>query len=129
MHISVGIIIKDDSGKILMIDRKVYPYGWGCPAGHADKEETPEMAIKREAKEEVGLKIKDVKLLYEEYIPWNECVKGERGHYWYVYTALDWKGKEIRNKREVKDLQWIPLHQIKNLNLEPIWKYWLEKFL
>ncbi len=56
MHTSVGIIIKNNSDKILMIDRAAYPYGWACPAGHIDARETPSQAAKRETWEERSTK-------------------------------------------------------------------------
>lgn len=129
MHTSVGAIIKNKEGKILMIDRAAFPYGWACPAGHVDNEkgETPEQALVREVREEVNLDVVKYKLLIHEYVDWNECVKGVRGHDWYVYEVLKWSGEVKRNLRETKDIGWFTVEEIKRLNLEKIWKYWFEK--
>lgn len=127
MHTSVGIIIKDDTGKILMIDRAVSPYGWACPAGHVDKGETPKQAAIRETREEVNVGIKELKLLHEEYVNWSECVKGVKGHHWYVYKATDWTGQEKGDEYETKDIGWFSPEEIKNLKLETVWEYWFQQ--
>lgn len=127
MHISVGVVIKDRSDKILMIDRAAYPYGWACPAGHVDEDETPEQAAARESREEVNIEIKKLKLLHEEYVDWNECVKGIKGHYWYIYKAINWTGQEKRSQQETKNIGWFSAADAKKLKLEPVWEYWFQK--
>ena len=126
MHRSVGAIIKKNS-KILMIDRAYFPFGWACPAGHIDDDETPEQALIREVKEETSLDIKTYKLLIHEFVSWNECVQGVKGHDWYVYEVGEWQGKVMQNKREEKAVGWFNRHQIKKLELEEIWQYWFKK--
>jgi ADP-ribose pyrophosphatase YjhB (NUDIX family) len=37
IYLSVGAVIRNSEGKILMIDRLKTPYGFACPAGHIDK--------------------------------------------------------------------------------------------
>ncbi len=143
MHISVGAIIRIKHGaippngtihsnwnkedKILMLDRAYFPFGWACPAGHADKGENPEQALKREIKEETGLKIKTYKLLIHEFVEWNKCVKGVKGHDWYVYEVGEWQGEIKQNKREVKEIDWFNPDEIKKLELEQVWSYWFKK--
>lgn len=58
--LAVDIIIElaDQPGRpILLIKRKNPPYGWALPGGFVDVGETLEQAAKREAEEEVSLKI------------------------------------------------------------------------
>ncbi len=127
MHKTVGAIIKNKKGEILMIDRAYFPFGWACPAGHADEGETTAQTLIREVKEESNLDIKKFKLLFHEYIPWNECVQGVVGHDWYLYEVEDWVGEIAGDKQETKGIGWYSMEDIKNLNLEEIWKYWFEK--
>ena len=91
-HRSVGAIIKDKKGRILMLDRKKPPLGWACPAGHVEKDEDLEVAVAREVLEETGLEIGERLLLIREYVPWNKCSKGAKGHDWIVYEVLEWSG-------------------------------------
>ena len=66
--ISVGaLILKGD--KVLLHHRTDYDM-WDLPSGSMEKNETIIQALKREVKEETGLKIKPVKLIgvYQNYI-------------------------------------------------------------
>lgn len=49
--------------EIVLIRRKNEPYGWALPGGFVDIGETVEQAVAREALEETGLTITDLKLV------------------------------------------------------------------
>lgn len=125
-HKSVGAIIRKNN-KILMIDRKIYPFGWACPAGHIDSGETAAKALKREVKEETGLEVLKYKLLIHEFVDWNKCNRGVKGHDWCVYEVFEWEGRVRQNKREEKKIGWINIKKIKSLGLEKVWEHWFEK--
>lgn len=125
MHRSVAAIIRKDN-KVLMIDRVNFPPGWACPAGHIEEGETPEFALSREVKEEVGLDVKNFKLVLHEFIPWNECKRGVRGHDFFVYEVTDWEGKAESNF-EAKGMKWISKDEIENIKLEEVWEYFVKK--
>ena len=110
-----------------MIDRAVLPWGWACVAGHIDEGETPEQAITREVKEEVGLDVKKHKLLLHEFVEWNYCSKGVCGHDCYLFEIPQWSGKVKISKREVKEFAWLAPKEISKLELEKVWKYWFDK--
>ncbi|HAJ32977.1 MAG TPA: NUDIX hydrolase [Candidatus Atribacteria bacterium] len=61
----VAVIVRDDSGKILLIKRKIEPCKgeWALPSGFMETEETPTQAALRELAEETGLKGKYKKLI------------------------------------------------------------------
>lgn len=127
MHRSVAAIIKNEKNEILMLDRKNFPFGWACPAGHVEEDEEPEEAMKREVQEETGLNVKKYKLVVHEFLEWNECKRGERGHDFFVYEVSGWGGEIHQNKLESNDLKWQSVSEIKNLKLEPAWEYFLNK--
>lgn len=56
----VDILIEMDEG-IVLIKRKNPPYGWAIPGGFVDYGESVEEAAVREAKEETGLDINDLR--------------------------------------------------------------------
>lgn len=111
-----------------MIERKKFPPGWACPAGHMDDGEEPEEAAKREVEEETGLKVGKLNFLANEFIPWNQCSRGVLGHDWYVYEALVYSGEIKKAEEEVKNIRWISADELKNISLEKVWEYWFQKF-
>jgi ADP-ribose pyrophosphatase YjhB (NUDIX family) len=124
-HKSVGAIIKI-KGKYLLLDRAVFPFGWAGPAGHVRRGETPEDALKREILAEANLEIKEFKLIAHEFIEWNECRKGVKGHDWYLYEVNAWQGEFVCNK-EAKSMRCCDENEIMELELEPVWNYWFSK--
>jgi 8-oxo-dGTP diphosphatase len=54
--IAADVIIEIDN-KIVLIDRKNFPFGWAIPGGFVDFGETVEQAAIREAKEETSLEV------------------------------------------------------------------------
>lgn len=125
MHRSVAAVIRKN-GKILMLDRVNLPFGWACPAGHIEENENPEDALRRETKEEVGIDVKKYNLLNHEFIEWNECKQGVKGHDFFVYDILEWTG-EIKNNFESKGSKWISKDETKGIKLEPTWDYFIKK--
>jgi len=61
-----GILLKNK--KVFLIKRsgytKAFPNCWAFPGGRAEKDETPEMAVIREVKEEINIEFKPKKLYY-----------------------------------------------------------------
>ncbi len=60
--LTVDVVIEVKQG-IVLIERKNRPFGWALPGGFVDVGETVEHAAKREAKEETGLTVRNLKLL------------------------------------------------------------------
>ncbi|MFH1441385.1 MAG: macro domain-containing protein [Candidatus Omnitrophota bacterium] len=61
--ITVDAIIELNKDEIVIVQRSNPPFGWALPGGFIDYGETLEQAVIREAKEETGLDIKDIKQL------------------------------------------------------------------
>lgn len=127
MHKSVGAIIENEQGDILMIDRKKPPLGWACPAGHIDPGETPEEALVREVMEEVGLEILESELVHQEFVSWNTCSRDVAGHEWYVFAVNDYDGMLDVGSEEAKDCRWVSREGLDLLELEEVWQLWHEK--
>lgn len=60
---TVDIIIEYESG-IVLIRRKNPPHGWALPGGFVDYGETVEHAAQREAGEETGLIVRNVRMFH-----------------------------------------------------------------
>ena len=124
LHDSVGAVIRRE-GKFLLIDRAVPPFGFACVAGHIDEGELPEQALIREVEEEAGLRVTHSRLLAEEELDWNVCSRNVKHHHWYVF-ACETEGELRRSERETKSAGWYAPDEIRGLDLEPVWEYWLK---
>jgi len=123
-HFSAGAII-ERNGKYLLLDRAHFPLGFAGPAGHVDEGETPLQAVKREVKEETNLEVTEARIVQEQFLEWNECHHGVKGHYWYLFKCKT-IGEPIRCQKETKSLEWYTPSEIKKLKLERAWKHWFE---
>lgn len=74
-RVTVDIIIEIDDG-IILIKRKNPPYGWAIPGGFVDYGESMESAAVREAKEETGLDIENLR----QFHTYSEPGRDPRGH-------------------------------------------------
>lgn len=88
---SVGVLIEDQEGRLLMIERGWWPLGAAPVAGHVyDAHHDAAQAAVAETEEEVGLTVTGVPtLLWEGRLP-NRCASlpaDPPGHYWWLYHA------------------------------------------
>jgi len=113
-HKSVGVIITNEQGAILLIERKKYPFGFAPPAGHVDEFLSPEDCARGEVFEEVGLTVDSLTLLWEGE-KHNSCRRedGTR-HYWWVYQATV-TGEIERSEEETKQVGWHTSQEVQEL--------------
>ncbi|MBU0570196.1 NUDIX domain-containing protein [Patescibacteria group bacterium] len=143
---SVGMLVYKNK-KILLIERKKYPFGFAIPAGHVDNKGSFENAAREELEEEVGLKIKNLKLIKEGRKE-NPCRReGGFWHYWKIYK-VEAEGKLKPSENETKQAGWYTKKQIEKLTkrtkqylagkisednwgtspgLEPVWYEWFKE--
>jgi len=57
---TVDIIIRDNNGQVVLIERLNEPAGWALPGGFVDYGESLEIAARREAREETGMDLLDL---------------------------------------------------------------------
>ncbi len=113
---SVGMIVRQGD-KVLLIERKNFPWGFAVPAGHVDEDIDFESAAKRELKEEVGLDATNIKLVAEGRRD-NKCRReGGSWHYWKLYS-LSFEGELHRSLDETKQAHFYSTPEIKELSLK-----------
>ena len=145
-HKSVGILVWQEN-RLLLIERKKYPFGFAPPAGHVDNDKSFEDAAKRELKEEVGLTTIDLRLLIEGRME-NPCRReGGTWHYWKIYQA-ETHGEIKPSEDETKQVKLVDRQELSKLakktkqyraggisekewqrrpGLEPVWYDWLKR--
>ena len=63
--VTTAAFIFDDDGRILLLEHVFRPdSGWGVPGGFLSKAEQPEDGLRRELREEIGIEVEDVKILF-----------------------------------------------------------------
>ena len=105
-----GVVIIKDNKILLVQEKKPSAYGlWNLPAGHLDKNETPEIAAIREGKEETGL---DLEL--DEKIGTFPLTSKAQMH---VYKANILNGEIMFDKNELLAVRWFTKEETKQLPL------------
>ena len=105
-HTSVGLLIWDKEGKLLIIERMKFPFGFAIPAGHLDGD-TFEAGLVREVKEEVGVDVQKYKKVLDQRFD-NPCRREEgTWHHWQIYRAEEWSGEVKRSEDETKQVLWL----------------------
>ena len=76
-RISADAILRDDSGRILLVDPKYKP-DWDLPGGMAEANEPPADAVRRELREELGFNMRLGELLCVDWVsphgPWDDLI-------------------------------------------------------
>lgn len=81
----------ENDGKILLIERKQYNFGFALPAGHQDGDDAFACA-KKELGEEVGLVAEEVVVKLQMRLQ-NPCKReGGAYHNWSIVEAIKWSG-------------------------------------
>lgn len=103
-QVGTAILITRDN-KILLMKRKG-PHGhgtWSPPGGHLEFGETPEQCAAREAKEEVGIDVFDIRFRALT----NDVFEGTRKHYLTIWMDGKATGEPIiAAAEEVAELGW-----------------------
>ncbi len=84
---------------------------WGFPKGHAEKDETPQLAAARELKEETNLDI--VNFLFEEPLmeKYNFILDGSRIYKRVYYFIAEVAGDVRLQTHEISDGMWLSLSE------------------
>jgi ADP-ribose pyrophosphatase YjhB (NUDIX family) len=63
--VTAGVVISDEDGRVLLLRHVLRRgSGWGIPGGFLNAGEQPEEAIRREMREETGLELEGVELVF-----------------------------------------------------------------
>src|SRR3989338_9276251 len=116
-HTSVGALARDFEGKILLVERKKFPFGWAPPSGHLDGQTYP-VACFNGFEEETGLKAIGAPkpLIPKTPRQYFKCRRGGEYHDWQIFEVR-WYGELRPNPDETKNTKWFSAKEIKALAL------------
>jgi phosphoglycolate phosphatase len=104
---TVGALIHNDAGEVLMVRTHKWSDKWGIPGGKIRRGEPSTYALQREIREETALVIDDIRfVIAQDCIDSTEFMRPE--HFILLnYTARARSG-EVRLNDEAEDFQWLP---------------------
>lgn len=115
---SVGVLVHDDTDRLLMITRGWYPTGVAPVAGHiADEHTNAVAALTAEVREETGLTVTSHRVLWEGWLP-NLCQSLPAlpipGHRWVVAAATA-VGELTPDPEETRGASWYTPAEVQTL--------------
>jgi nucleoside triphosphatase len=102
---TVGVFIFDQVGKLLLLQSHKWPGKYVVPGGHVELGERLEQAAVREAKEETGLDIHDLRfLVWQEFI--YDPAFWKQRHFIFFDFACRTDSSEVRLNDEAEEYIW-----------------------
>jgi len=126
---TVGALIVNDKGEVLMVRSKKWGEKYTVPGGHIELGERAEDAIRREVKEETGLDSEPVELLIvQQAIYPKDYHKHE--HFIFMDYVCKAKSNDVKlDGRELQEYIWISPGQALKLDLEEYTRNFVEKYV
>ena len=124
---TVGALIFNDAGEALMIRTHKWSNKWGIPGGKIKWGETAETALRREIKEETGLKVADIKFVLVQ-----DCIHSKEFYRDAHFVLLNYtcrcvgKNPRVKLNDEGQQFQWVTPVQAKKLKLNKPTKILIE---
>ncbi|KKR69959.1 MAG: CTP pyrophosphohydrolase [Candidatus Woesebacteria bacterium GW2011_GWA2_40_7b] len=126
MKQAVTAVIRQDN-KILLHQRSMNSRGqpgkWENAGGEIDKGETPELAIVREIKEELGVDFTIEKRIYEDNFD-----SGDDAWHVIIFGGTIIGTPRVMNPEETSEVKWFSISQLKKVDLASYTRQDFEKF-
>lgn len=101
---TVDIIIRDVAGRVLLIWRRNEPQGWALPGGFVDYGESLEAAARREAREETGLALEELR----QFRAYSDPTRDPRQHNISMVFTASGQGAPAAGD-DAGEVRWFPL--------------------
>jgi nucleoside triphosphatase len=126
---TVGALIVNDEGKILLAGSRKWFDNYTLPGGHIEVGESMVDAVKREVKEEVGLDVEVVEmLLIQEAIFAREFYK--KKHFIFIDFYCKSKNQQVKlDNSEIQSYVWVFPGAAYNLKLDSFTRKTVDTFL
>ncbi len=127
---TVGALIRNDEGKILLCDSHKWPGLYTVPGGHVELGETCEDALVREIREEVGLEIKVEELLsIQQVIYPKEFWK--KAHFIFFDYLCRAEGNQTTHvdSNEIQATVWTTPEEALKMNIDRYLRHFIQRLL
>lgn len=126
---TVGALIINDSGDILLVQSYKWNNFWSVPGGHIELGERAEEAVKREVKEEVGLDVEPIKMLMVQQAVYPKNFMAPK-HFIFMDFLCRTKSSEVKlDNREIQESKWVTPEEALQEKLEEFTRNLVEKYL
>lgn len=129
-ELTVGAFIVDEAGRILLVKSPKWSGYYSIPGGHVEYGETIAEAVRREAYEEVGLRVKPVRLIMiQEVIKPRGFIDEER-HFIFFDILCKPLSKRVRiDHEEIVDYKWAKPREALGMRLEKYTRNLVKSYL
>ncbi len=115
MKYAVAAVIQKDN-KVLLVRRslqsRAQPGKWENPGGEVDEGETPELAIAREIKEEIGVEFSIEKILIED-----DFKNTDSDWHVILYGGKIVGEPQVMTEEEISEVNWFDITELDSLDL------------
>jgi ADP-ribose pyrophosphatase YjhB (NUDIX family) len=113
---TVGALIFNDKGEVLMIRTHKWSHKWGIPGGKIKVNEVSEDALRREVLEETGLKLENVRFeIVQDCIEPPEFYK--KAHFLLLNYTARALGTDVVLNDEAEAHRWVTLYEALKMDL------------
>ncbi len=103
--VAAGIIVTDEQNRVLLLHHRFRGgSGWGLPGGFLNPREAPEIAIRRELIEEIGLEIENLQFVFARTLQKYQQVE--------IYFRGNPSNKIGQNNIEISRAEWFAINQL-----------------
>ncbi|MDD5221147.1 MAG: NUDIX domain-containing protein [Candidatus Paceibacterota bacterium] len=111
-EVVVGIFLKNKKGEIALFKSKKWNNFWWTVGGHVEYGELLIKAAQRETREEAGIDVKELQLIYSgELINSDVFFRESHFIYFYYLAFIDEENLKIDNK-EILEYKWFSIEEI-----------------
>ncbi len=125
---TVGALIHDGAGNVLMIRTHKWSHLWGIPGGKIERGESSEDALKREIREETDLEVSDIRfVMNQDCIDSPEFIRPE--HFILLNYLAKASSREVTLNDEAEDFRWVSMNDALKLELNHATKILLQRVI